>query len=158
MNLIRFAKATTIAAALVSASQIHAAPLSYGTYYDETVPLSECLSGAGTSCQINFSQTPTNKLVLVTTVSCHMTSSKQPYEAILTISPTYGGGSLGRAQYFDFNPPLASAIGFYAGSFTKSTQLLVGPGRYPFVSFSFNGNQSNGSASCTLVGQLIDPL
>ena len=104
MNLIRFAKVTTIAAALVSASQSHAAPLSYGNYYDETVPLSECLSGAGTSCQINFSQTPTNKLVLVTTVSCHMTSSKQPYEAFLAIATTYGGSTIGRAQYFDFNP------------------------------------------------------
>jgi hypothetical protein len=59
---------------LVTAIPAHAAPLAYGTYYDENN--GTMCSGIG-SCQVNFSQLPADKLLMVGKVSCTV-SGKTP--------------------------------------------------------------------------------
>src|SRR5882757_6277596 len=94
-NLLRFA---VLAGALVIASHVEAAPVAYGSYYDETSQVVDCPTpGIAGLCRVNFSQTPSNKLVIITHVSCYFVAGVIPYNISLEISATSGGGSLGRS-------------------------------------------------------------
>lgn len=158
MNLIRFAKATIVAAALVLATQSHAGPIVYGTYYEDTLPGNECVTGAGNTCQLYFSQTPSNKLVLVRNLSCYQSSTKQPYAAAINVSASLGGASLGRAQWIPYSPPLVSSLSLYAGVFQSDIRLLIGQGRFPMIQVFYNGTSSVATLVCSISGELVDPL
>ncbi len=149
----RFTQFALVALALVFGSPAGAAPLTYGTYYDETVSTS-CIA---TSCRLFFSQTPADKLLMVNKINCNIVSQLQPTDLILQISSTLGGNPLTRHLRMSFSAPQFVA-GFYVVNMREDTHYLVGQGRFPSVLLGSNNTSSNFSMDCTIIGDLVTPI
>ena len=148
----RFSQFVLVASLLLVSAQASAVPLAYGTYYDETVS-SGC---GGNTCRLNFSQTPSDKLLLVSRINCNLQTNLQPSALLLQISATSGGSGLQRNLWLPFSPAIVSG-GIYYTTFREDTQFLVGQGRFPFVQMVFLAG-IGGSISCTMIGSLVTPL
>jgi hypothetical protein len=139
--------------ALISGGRSSAAPLVYGTYYDETVQF-----GCGSpNCQLTFSQTPTDKLLMVRKINCYAYGAGAPAVAWLAIATTFGGGQIQRTLPL----PISSVTlgGASYASVAADIHWLVGQGRFPFITFILPAVASpNSSMSCTIVGDLLDPI
>ena len=152
----RVAKLAIVALVLVIAGQAGAAPLSYGTYYDETTFYS-CSSGI--SCRVNFSQTPADKLLMVNKISCNSTSSAQLVQGTLHIATTFGGGDLPTRSLPLVIPTtsvLANNSAYYV-SFREDAHYLIGQGRFPFLLLESPVSGTK-FGRCTLIGDLVTPI
>src|SRR5258708_37383340 len=89
----RLAQVTLFALGLAISNHANAAPLAYGTYYDETA-VAVCINA--TSCRLNFSQLPSDNLLMVQKINCVTVSSQPVAYVFLRISATLNGGSLSR--------------------------------------------------------------
>ena len=69
----RLAQIAGLALGLTIGNQTNAAPLAYGTYYDET----QVVSCAGSNnCRVNFSQLPADKLLMVQKINCSIQTTQ----------------------------------------------------------------------------------
>jgi hypothetical protein len=161
MIFSRFTRLFVFAATL--AGGVHGAfatsPLSYGTYYDET-SINFC--GSSAQCNVYFSQTPSNDLVLVRKLRCMMTSSLTVGSAYLYISSSANGGGsiIARHIPLSFTPsPSGASNGLFTYFIDLDTQWLIGQGRYPFIQISSqSGSPMSGGGDCTLIGDLVTPV
>jgi hypothetical protein len=153
-----FSSAVVAIFLILGGNQANAQVVSYGTYYDETVAGVECASASAVTCRVNFSQTPTNNLVMISQISCYDSSTKQPFALILHVSTTPGGGPISRELFFPFNPPLISPLSLYAGAIHENVHYLIGQGRYPYIEISFATSSNVATMSCTIVGDLVTPI
>ncbi|MBR0835980.1 hypothetical protein JQ612_22580 [Bradyrhizobium manausense] len=139
---------------LVPAVNSSAAPLTYGTYYDETASSGSCFSS---TCNVYFSQTPADKLLMIRKINCVFGGSVAAQQAVLEIATQFHGAPIQR--FLALPMPQAQVTG---GTFTTSVESqadwLVGQSRFPFVVVSTFTNASTINASCTLRGDLIDPI
>src|SRR5213075_990950 len=90
----RRAQFALVALALTISNHANAAALAYGTYYDETLPITSCASAS--SCRSNFSQLPADKLLMVGKINCTMATSSPVTQVVFEISATSGGTPLQR--------------------------------------------------------------
>jgi hypothetical protein len=111
---------------VLGGNQANAQVVSYGTYYDETVAGIECANVAATTCRVNFSQTPSDKLVMVSQISCYLSSTKQPFAILLGVAPTSGGNPITRELFFPFDFPLINSLSRYAGAIHENVRWLIG--------------------------------
>ncbi|HEV2159580.1 hypothetical protein [Bradyrhizobium sp.] len=166
MRFAPFAKFTAIATTLIISTQANAAPVRYGTYYDDLQVGTSC-SGNYT-CQVNFSQLPSDRLLMLSKVNCSINSSQPLATAMVSASTGSGGWSLGRGVSFSLGPALFAA-NLYFYSFETDARFLIGQGRYPYIQASTSsfvnanfqmscGNASpfQVSADCVIVGNLSD--
>ncbi len=153
----RFVQFAVVILALVIGTQAHAAPLRYGTYYDETIG-GGCSSPA-VSCAAWFSGLPSDKLVMVQRIQCNFVGNLPLVKARFGVSATSGGVNLAReiALPLSIANTTANSNSYFAATDTQ-TGWLMGQGRFPFVEVFTN--QPNGLAnfSCTLIGTLVDPI
>jgi hypothetical protein len=70
----RLAMFAVVVMAFAIGSQARAAPLSYGTYYDEELVVENCTNAS--ICRSNFSQLPSDNLFLLKKVNCVIISSQ----------------------------------------------------------------------------------
>jgi hypothetical protein len=156
-----FARSLLAAIAFVMAvgSHAQAAPLIYGTYYDETVSGVGCTNAGG--CRLNFSQTPADKLLMVSKISCRILTSGTAQSGVtditLQISATSGGVAIQR--HLPIQIPFSQTINsaFYV-NVREDAHYLIGQGRFPFI---FVGTGVAGSTifmDCTIVGDLVTPI
>jgi hypothetical protein len=131
----RLSQITLLALGLTISNHANAAPLTYGTYYDESAS-AVCVNA--TSCRLNFSQLPSDKLLMVQKINCTTVSSQPIAYAFFQISATSGGSALSRNLPIAL--PLAQLIsGSYSTSWETNTHFLVGTGRFPYISLFGNG-------------------
>lgn len=147
--------ALTIVALLSIAQPIIAAPVTVGTYYDETANGS---CGVGTSCNINFAQLPSNMLLKVEKVHCWVNGMPGPIvSANLLIAASQGGPPIQRLLPL---PLLMLGNGAISGGYYETvdteTGWLIGQGRFPMIQFGF-GSGTYIVGECTIIGQLMSP-
>lgn len=137
----------------------HSAPLSYGTYYEDT-----SFAGCGfvnTGCRLNFGQTPADKLVKLKHVHCNFNSQSPINTAFFYIAATSGGASLGRELPLQFLPSQAGtgaqSDGFFRYTVSMDTEFLIGQGRFPWVNFYISSSATT-SMSCVISGELVNPI
>jgi hypothetical protein len=155
VSFARLTKFAVVALALGVGSQAKAAPLSYGTYYDEEQVVGLCSSG--TSCRVNFSQLPSANLVLLKKVNCAMVTSQPITFVIVNISQTLVGGSFGRGTAANLGPAVVTSGPNYNYSFQTDAQILIGQGRYPFIQASTQVSSSF-DMTCGILGELVTPI
>jgi hypothetical protein len=153
-----FARLTMLAVvvlALAVGSQAKAAPLSYGTYYDEEFVGGSCSTGG--PCRANFTQTPLNNLLLLKKINCQITAAQVVALVIVSISQTSGGPDFGRGIYVNPGPAVVASSGStYLYSFQTDAQILIGQGRYPFIQVETTGGSV--SMLCGILGDLVTPI
>ncbi|HEV2156318.1 hypothetical protein [Bradyrhizobium sp.] len=152
MLFARVAQLAAIGAALFCGSQANAGPTIYGTYYDETAANLSCT----TNCTVNFSQLPSDKLLLVRKLNCFMSSQGRPVQAQFFVSD--GTGPMPR--HFSIPLPASPAPasnGFYYTTVDMDPEWLIGPGRFPYVSVSALPSGTL-TVDCTLRGDLYLPI
>jgi hypothetical protein len=152
----RLAKFAVLALALAVGGQAKAAPLTYGTYYDEE--LVQALCNGAAACRVNFSQLPSNNLFLLKKINCQISTTQPLVFVYVSISQTSGGPDFGRGIYVSPGPAVVtSGPTAYNYSFQTDAQILIGQGRYPYISA---GNQAGSSASmiCGILGDLVTPI
>ena len=147
----RFAQIAIASVSLVVGGQTHATPLSYGSYYDETVQ-AMCANG---SCRVEFSQLPANKLLMVSKINCAGFTFEPLIAANLQVSASAGGSPLSRYFYLAV-PPAQLINGTYRSNFREDTHYLIGQGRFPYVTLFSTGGA--GTFTCTLIGDLVTPI
>ncbi|MGY8705409.1 hypothetical protein RAD16_06645 [Bradyrhizobium sp. 18BD] len=157
MRFARLAASAALAVSLVTTTPSIAAPVTVGTYYDETAT---AVCGPAFTCSVWFSQTPSDMLLLVQKVHCGVVGQPNIIQiARLMIAATKGGTSLQRVLPL----PLVSLTGGTAvsGSFYQSidtdAQWLIGQGRFPFVQVYASASNASISTECTISGQLVAP-
>jgi hypothetical protein len=150
---VRFAQFAMAALGLVTGSHAHGAALVYGTYYDE----SKNTGCSGSECRINYSQTPSDKLLLVRKLGCIVVSGAPLTNVELFVSATEGGSALSRSFPMSFPAPRLVGTTNYFTNINEDLHFLVGQGRFPFVSVQTN-TASNYFVSCTLIGDLVSPI
>gem|GEM_PF-3245297 len=154
----RLAQLTLVALALTIGNHATAAPLVYGTYYDDTVSGVTCNSANSNFCRLNFAQLPADKLLLIQKVSCTMGSSQPLTQTFLNISATLGGGSATSRLLPIALPPPQFIGSIYFTSFREDTRWLIGNGRFPYLlAFGPIGTVWP-NMTCTLMGELVTPL
>jgi hypothetical protein len=108
MRFARLAQFASVALALITATNVHAASTIYGTYYDDNAAVG-CASAA--VCRLNFAQIPADKLLMISKITCYVnTVAGPPVELDLRISATSGGGNLARYLNLPFPAPTAASI------------------------------------------------
>ncbi|MBR0721182.1 hypothetical protein JQ612_18585 [Bradyrhizobium manausense] len=139
--------------ALVTGGNSSAAPVRYGNYYDETA---DVFCSTVTTCRLNFSQTPTDKLVMLRKLNCNISTTSTLFQALLHIATTNGG--LGIARSLPLPVPGPIAVGTATTTnFESDIHWLIGQGRFPYVDFDIAA-QANIIVNCTMTGDLIDPI
>jgi hypothetical protein len=149
----RLTKFAVVALALAVGSQAKAAPLSYGTYYDEEAVGGNCSSG---SCRVDFAQLPSDHLFLLKKINCQITAAQPITNFVVSISQTSGGPSFGRGIYVNPGPGVLVS-GAYYYSFQTDAQILIGQGRYPFIQAQIATGTSFAMA-CGILGDLVTPI
>lgn len=143
------------ALALVLGTKANAAPTIYGNYYDETAYVT-CDSNVG--CRASFSQTPPDKLIEITNVACYGNTSKQLVLLTLGVAATAGGFGLQRQFPLQLPPPYVYNSLNIVVSINQPVRFLVGPGRFPFISFSAFESITVTSGFCEIVGNVVAPI
>lgn len=152
--LIRSFRQTFLLFAVFSSAQVSAAPVVYGDYYDETINQGGACGGG--FCYVKFSQTPSDKLVRITRVSCRIYSSAQPIALELGIATGTDPSVTKLSRFQFFGPPAPQFIGgAYVTLLNEETNFLIGQGRFPFVEIGLSSVNSN---TCTISGQIVNPL
>ena len=152
--MTRSFQCAALALALVS-GQANAAATIYGSYYDETA--SGICNNAST-CRVNFSQLPSDKLVRVNRISCETFTSKTVTKLTFRISATLDGASVS-GRSLPMTVP-AAQLGTSGELFTNSredTNYLVGQGRFPVVLVT-TADVTTFSITCTIIGDLVTPI
>jgi hypothetical protein len=153
MILARLVQFAVVALALVPGAHANAAPLTYGTYYEDFAPQASC---TGTICHVNFSQTPADKLLMVNRITCSSTSDGQPGTYALQISASLNGPQLATRSYdLAATPRQPTAGGAWITQLNETVHFLVGQGRFPYVRVDVSSIKS---FTCTLIGDLVTPL
>lgn len=142
------------ALAMVLGTQANAAPTMYGKYYDETANVS-C---ANSSCRVQFSQTPPDKLIEITNVACTGNTTVQLIGLTLTVAATPGGNPLQRQVPLYLPPPYMYNSINIIFSTNHPVRYLVGQGRYPVINWSAFDSYSAAYGSCHIVGNVVDPI
>jgi hypothetical protein len=151
----RLVQIALLALGLAIGDHADAAPLAYGTYYDETAGLN--CSGS-TACRLNFSQLPADKLVMVQKIHCRLQSSQPVTSGTFEIASSLGGGpASSRILPITMPPPPTAIAGTFHTSFREDTHFLIGQGRFPFVVL-FTAASSTFVGLCTMIGELVTPL
>jgi hypothetical protein len=151
----RLALFAVVVLALAAGGQAKAAPLAYGTYYDEELLINTCATLP--SCRSNFSQLPSDNLFLLKKVNCSITSSQPLVSVFVSISQTSGGSQFGRGIFVNPGPAVLIS-GIYNYSFMTDAQILIGQGRYPFVEAEAQVAISSITMVCGIVGDLVTPI
>ncbi|MGY8708254.1 hypothetical protein RAD16_21170 [Bradyrhizobium sp. 18BD] len=149
LRVCLFALAFSLAAVCNSS----AAPLAYGNYYDESATMF-CSSAA--TCQLVFGQTPSDKLVMIRNVNCAIRSGIPVNSGYLLISTTVGGATISRWLPLPIPSPIVAGNS-YATNLESGGRLLIGPGRFPTLSFNATA-ATDISLICTISGDLIAPV
>jgi hypothetical protein len=151
----RFVKFAVIALAFAVGSQAKATPLTYGTYYED----SEAVNCSGsTACRLNFSQFPSDNLVLINKLNCSIASTAELNQFVLEISATSGGGPVAGNRILPLglpNPAIINSSYYY--NFQQDAQYLIGQGRFPYLLAS-TASSTGISMVCTIVGTLVTPI
>ncbi len=150
----RLAQVTLVALGLAISNHADAAPLAYGTYYDETVAAT-CANN-NSSCRANFSQLPADKLVMVGKINCAAVSSQPIEQTFFLVSATLGAPGLSRNLPIAV-PPSQLIQSRYYTSWETNTHFLVGSGRFPYVQI-FTEVGFGLSLVCTMIGDLVTPI
>lgn len=156
MHFAQFARSAVAAAAIFAGSQAHAAPVTVGTYYDETISGS-CSSQ--TNCSVFFAQTPANKLVQVHKLHCVIRTTQPISIGGLFISTDGSPNAIQRWLPLPFPNTQYSAPASnteFSAYFDMTTEWFIGQGRFPFIRAS-TATASNSVIQCTLIGALVDP-
>ncbi|MGY8705408.1 hypothetical protein RAD16_06640 [Bradyrhizobium sp. 18BD] len=157
MRFARLAASAALAVSVVTTTPSIAAPVTVGTYYDETVSAS---CAPATTCPVWFSQTPSDMLLLVQKVHCDVIGQPNIIAvARLMIATTKGGTALQRVLPLPLVSLTAGTAvsGSYFESIDTDAQWLIGQGRFPFVQLNASATNSYVSGVCTISGQLIAP-
>ena len=155
MRFASLAKSTAIAT-LIIGTQANAAPVIYGSYYDDLFRGTTC--GGNYFCQVAFSQLPSDRLFMLSKVNCSINSTQPLATATVSASATSGGSSIGRGVSFNLGPALFAA-NLYFYSFETDTRFLIGQGRFPFVQVSTSSFvNANFQMICGIVGDLVTPI
>jgi hypothetical protein len=143
-----------VALALAVGSQAKAAPLAYGTYYDEELVVESCTTLS--TCRSYFSQLPSDNLFLLKKINCFITTTQPLVLVSVSISQTSGGDPFGRGVNVSFGPGVLVS-GTYYYSFQTDAQILIGQGRYPYIQANM-AVAGNITMSCGIVGDLVTPI
>ena len=152
----RFAQSAAFAIALCAGGQANA--VTYGTYYDETTNAS-CFTSSTNVCRLNFSQIPSDKLLMVSRINCRFQTTGALLHATLYISATLNGSALS-GRFLSLNLPAGVASGsggYYFTSSSENTHFLIGQGRFPYIE-TVSANVGNSFQSCTIIGDLVTPV
>lgn len=137
---------------VVTGGSSSAAPLTYGSYYDETMQL---YCNTGTVCRINFGQTPADKLLMIRKINCQLQTSVRVTQGNLFIATTNGGQEIQRSLPLPIPSPVAGST--YVTNFESDAHWLVGQGRFPYLYFYANG-LTDWNTWCTITGDLVTPI
>lgn len=164
---MRFARLCQLAAALLLLGVSVATPalaqnnkqIISGTYFEDRA---WNVATGNSSMTFTFSQTPTNKYVNVTNVSCIVatySSQMMPY-AQLQVGTAPGQSDLGRNYTLRSISPITNANGYnYYSVGVDGMFFKLGPGRFPSI-IVFSTIPSSGGlylyADCTITGTLSD--
>jgi hypothetical protein len=151
----RFAQFALVALVFTISNHANAAPLTYGTYYDETLPNVQCPNTQ--VCRVNFSQLPADKLLRVQRINCAIASSQPVGQAFLEISATSGGGLLSRQLPIAVLPSQLISSTYWT-NFREDTHFLIGQGRFPFLQIVTPATSTNTVVQCTIIGELVTPI
>jgi hypothetical protein len=151
----RSAQSAIFVAALVIGTQAHAQAVAYGTHYDESV--TTFCGFNQTYCRTNFTQLPSNYLVLVKKIHCFIDTQIPLSQAFLKVSTTSGGQALSRFVPLPITSISPQASGRYSTSIESEPEWLMGQARFPFIEVS-TPSQSVISVWCTLAGDLMTPI
>jgi hypothetical protein len=146
---------TVVVLALAAGSQAKAAPLSYGTYYDEEEVSASCNST--TVCRAGFSALPSDHLLLLKKINCEIVSNEPVIYVTVSIAQTSGGPPFGRGIYVSPGSGVLTNAGQYVYSFQTDAQILIGQGRYPFIEVNYNLT-STSFMFCGILGDLVTPI
>ncbi|MBR0725465.1 hypothetical protein [Bradyrhizobium manausense] len=153
MQSVSVVRTTLAAVTLAVTTQVGAAPISYGTYYEDLfINGASCINGF---CRVNFSQLPSNNLFMLSKINCNAESVSPLTEAYVSISQASNGPTIGRIVWFNAGP--GTFVGSaYNYSFEADVRMLMGQGRFPYVVL-FAGGGGSITARCGIVGDLVPP-
>ena len=141
-----------IAFLVAAGSHAKAAALISGTYYEEVQSNADCTGQGGSQCRINFSQTPSDKLLVVSRVTCSLHSSYPPGRIVLQISATSGGAPIGERS-FDLAPiPRSTSATNWFTQMNETVHFLIDQGKFPYITVDLTGVIF--PFRCTLIGDL----
>jgi len=146
--------ALVVALALTIGNHANGAPLTYGTYYEDKGVPTQCTNSL--TCRLNFSQLPSDKLLMVEKVNCYIQSVSPITFLNLSISATLGGSPLGR--YLQLAVPAPQIIASSNNTTLQADiRFLVGNGRFPYLLVQ-TVPAGNSYMDCTITGVLVTPL
>ena len=132
-----------------------AAAVKYGTYYDETKTSPGICNTS--LCTIYFSETPGDKLLLVTHVACTFTTPFPVTNLILGVNTAPTSGAIQREYPLQLPQPVVYS-NYYYMQISHPVNFLIGQGRYPFVQAQTGGGGGNWGIECTISGSLVTPI
>jgi hypothetical protein len=146
-----------VALALITGGQAKAAAIIYGTYYDDQL-VGPTFCNNGTTCRVNFSQLPSDRLLQLSKINCLIQSS-QPLTAVLVgVSATSGGPSIGRGLWVNPGPGVQGGGTAFWYSFETDARLLIGQARFPFALANTAVSAGSITMQCGIVGDLVTPI
>jgi hypothetical protein len=152
----RLIQVTLVAQGLAISNHVKAAPLAYGTYYDETIENINCSSAS--TCRVNFSQLPADRLLMVNKINCTILSSQPLTNVFFRISATLDGSPVSSRFLPIALPPSQLISGGYFTNFREDAHYLVGNGRFPYVlAQTAFVTTTNFTMACTMIGDLVAP-
>jgi hypothetical protein len=154
-----FARLTIFAVAalaLAFGNHAKAAPLSYGTYYDEQILGVVCSNTP--DCEVYFSQLPSNNLLMLEKVNCYIQTTQPLIQVYVTISQTPTGSAFGRGVFVNPGPAVVIGGTLYAYTFQTDARILIGQGRYPFIFAETQSASSVSNMDCGIEGTLVTPI
>jgi hypothetical protein len=163
MLFSRFAQFTAALALLTTglAAPVHAQgnlQIISGTWYEDRATAQNF---GQFSLLLKFTQTPSNKFLNITNVSCtvQMDPSQTMSTMYLYAGTTSGASDIGRTLSIKGNATSEIAGPKYYSIITNQIYYKFGPGRFPTIEIDSGGaNLSNFSnfAACVIVGNLTD--
>lgn len=161
---MRFSKFSQYAAASVLFALVFAAPtyaqnnkpIIAGTFYEDRASY----SNVNTShLFLTFAQTPTDKFLNVTNVSCNVNVGSTQIINLMDLFVVTGQNDLGR-PYSIKGSATSETVNFskYYSIVTNQIYYKMGPGRYPSIVIDTISSNSSFSiaADCVIVGELKD--
>jgi hypothetical protein len=132
-------------------------PITSGTFYEDRASASNTNSSLFT---LTFAQSPTNKLLNITNVSCSATVSSDQTISLITlfVGTASGQNDLGRPYSIkgSATPETIGPYKFYS-IVTNQIYYKMGFGRYPTIQIgTLSTNSYSTDASCVIVGNLTD--
>jgi hypothetical protein len=151
----RLAMFAVVALALAFGNQAKAAPLSYGTYYDEQIVGINCSNTP--DCAAYFTQLPSDKLFMLEKINCYIQTSQPVIQLYVTVSQTPNGSAFGRGVFGNPGPAIIETGGVYNYTFQTDARILLGQGRYPFIFTQTQSAASSTILDCGIEGTLVTP-